>query len=67
MLYLSILMQDIDSNQSYGYKVGPKTDKEKAKEAVEALHEPDHWQRYYNCNSRYESELNAGLLIVISS
>ena len=45
LYYISILLQNNDLNQSYGYKVGPKTDKEKAKEAVEALHEPDHWQR----------------------
>ena len=46
MISPSIYLQDNDFTQSYGYKAGPKTAKEKAKEAVEALHEPDHWQRY---------------------
>ena len=53
ILYSALIentIQDIDLNDKYGYKTGPKTAKEKAKEAVEALHEPDHWQRYLNLN-----------------
>ena len=38
--------QDYDNDDPYGYQMGPKSAKDKAKEAVEALNEPDHLQRY---------------------
>ena len=40
------IKQDYDDNDPHGYQIGPKSAKELAKEAVGALHEPDHWQRY---------------------
>ena len=38
--------QDYDNADPYGYQMRPKSAKDKAKEAVEALNEPDHLQRY---------------------